>query len=203
MSGAVLVVRPRADTVAQDRPEAVVLGAGDVRADVEHDAGHLLAHGLPHEPRLARVNLEALLQRDAADSDVEAALASLQFSVPGKNQVVGVARVRGAGRRGETAEAAIEAIRTQVRQGGRGRRSLREVREPETLPCLPAYRPALVRPSLQHLVGDTIGTQAGEQAGDGNGEARRPEQGVDARGADRREEVAQIEAQYDGTATVR
>jgi len=48
-----------------------------------------------------------------------------------------------------------------------------------------------------------VGAQAGEQTGDGTRVAQPTEQGVDARGAHRREEVAQVEPQRQATRDVR
>src|SRR5262249_20483182 len=130
--------------------------------------------------------------------------AALQLPVPAKDQVVSVARVVSAGGRGEASQATVEAIRTEIRQRRRGRRSLWQVREAEALTGVPVCRPLwTLRPLLQDVVGNAVGTQPSEQPRDGGGVTGGAEHAMDARGAGRREEVTQVEVQHDRAAAVR
>ena len=124
---AVLSGGPMTDTVPEDGLEPVVLVAADVWVGVYDHAGELLADALTHEARLARVDLEALLERQPADLYLKAPGRTLQHLPAGERQVVGVARVGGLNGRCQPGQSAVEPVGAQVGQRGRRRCPLRQV----------------------------------------------------------------------------
>jgi hypothetical protein len=115
--GDVVAVRGRLPVVrgiVEDRLEAVVLGARDVKALVDDDPAHELALVAAPDAGLGRHDAEALVARDVRDGPSERA--GREVRVAGERQVVGVARVARAERGRERGEAAIEAVRGERRE---------------------------------------------------------------------------------------
>ena len=59
-------------------------GTPDVRPHVHDDTRQMLAHALPHESRLARIDLEPFFQRDPADQDLKPGADRSSISPPEK-----------------------------------------------------------------------------------------------------------------------
>ena len=85
----VLRVGTKPDAIVQNRFEAFILVAANVRMVVQDDAGQLLAKGLPHKARLAGVDLKPFFQCDHAHLNLEA---------PGTTSQVYAALTRSRGR---------------------------------------------------------------------------------------------------------
>ena len=142
---------------------------------------------------LAGVDAEALGAGDLGDRRDGRA----QVRVAGEHEVVGVAGVGRADRRGEAGQAAVERERGEVRQRGRGRRALRQVRgrEPAREPPVAGDATRSTGTALVHRPVSTCATLSGIAGG-----AEDPE---DARRGHAREEVLEIEPDHDAAPDVR
>jgi hypothetical protein len=83
--------------VGQDRFQAIVVRASNVRVCVDHDAAQPLARCLRHHARLVEVDIEALVERDAGSEGREGAGTAGEVGAAGEGEVVGVAAVARAG----------------------------------------------------------------------------------------------------------
>ncbi len=81
---------------------------------------------------------KAFRQHNCAYENSKTRNVTLEVGVAGKDQVVGIARVTRADRARQSGQAAVESIRTKVRQGRRRGRTLRQMRLAEGLAKLAA-----------------------------------------------------------------
>ncbi len=67
MISAILRFGTVADAIEEYGFEAIEIRAREVRADVDDDAGELLAHGAPHDSSFAETDGEAFFGRDGGN----------------------------------------------------------------------------------------------------------------------------------------
>jgi hypothetical protein len=163
------------------------------------------AHGLPRrrctQYGLLFVDREPLLACDRGDQLLKVTAPASELIRPRERQIVGVPRVAHPARRGQPVRPAVEAERGQVGQRRRGRGALRQVRRrelaPEPEPRLHEARLGGARHVVPHRVGDRVRGQAGEDVGDVWSVAEGVKDAEHPAGADRREEVLEVEPQDD------
>ena len=127
MRVAVLAIRTQPDAVGQRRFQTIEIGAAGVDSLVGDQAGQLLADGLAHDSRFAVMHGKTVFMKDRGDVGGESLHASFEFFPARKGQVVGVARIDGAGGFRHTGEAAVDSISAKIGERGRSRRALREM----------------------------------------------------------------------------
>lgn len=111
----------------QRRLQPVVVGAGNVEVIVDDHARQLLAACPRHELGLALVELKAFLSDDLPNRRSDRVARDDENLSSGEGEVVCVAAIGRAEARCEAREAAVEAIRGEIRERGRSRCTLRQV----------------------------------------------------------------------------
>ena len=128
MTVAILPCRAMFDAVVEDRFQKIEVISDDVDALVGDQTGEVLPDPLAHDPCLAVVNGKAFFEKDGRNMGCKALALRREVFIPGKGEVIGVAGVLRVGGTSEPLQAAINAVRAEIRQCWRGRRALRQVR---------------------------------------------------------------------------
>ena len=193
---AVLAVRTEPRAIGQCRFEQIEIRPLHIHVLVDDEAGQVLPHSLTHDARLAVVHGETVLKQDRGNMRGEPLDSPLEFLTARKSKIVRVTRVPRAGRFREPGQAAIESIRTEIRERGRCRRPLRQMR--------PAIQnTGFLRESPAKIARRGVRTDASKQIGNRFGIPHRAKKSLNPRGSEGGKEVAQVHPQNDPLTHVR
>ena len=89
----VLRLRAMLHTIVERGFESIKIHTRNIWPLIHHNAGYFLLNTLWHHAGFAGVDIEAFFQRNATHQNVKALCGTCEIFSPGKDQIIGVARV--------------------------------------------------------------------------------------------------------------